>query len=124
MSDPIGITAQPVMTVERRSVQNDLETLRNVVDRHGVELIVVGLPLTLRGEQGPQAKKVIAFTERLRQQLTIPIQLLDERLTTLQGTRSLQETGVSSRKQRAIIDQVAAQLILQQYLDTHSHRAT
>ena len=117
MSDPIGLTAQPLMTIERAGGDADTEAIRALVEQYGVERIIVGLPLTLRGEQGPQANKVVAFADRLRQRLTIPVQLLDERLTTIQGTRSLLETGVSSRKRRAVIDQVAAQLILQQFLE-------
>ena len=117
MSDPIGLTAQPLMTIERSGGDADTQAIRALVEQYGVERIIVGLPLTLRGEQGPQANKVVAFADRLRQRLTIPVQLLDERLTTIQGTRSLLETGVSSRKRRAVIDQVAAQLILQQFLE-------
>jgi putative Holliday junction resolvase len=119
LSDPIGLTAQPVTTVERRNPSGDVDAIKALVERHGVGLVVVGLPLTLRGEQGPQARKVVAFAERIRQRLAIPVQLLDERLTTIQGTRSLLETGTSSRKRKQVIDQVAAQLILQQFLDTH-----
>lgn len=122
LSDPIGLTAQPVTTVDRRHPSGDVEAIKALVERHGVGLVVVGLPLTLRGEQGPQAKKVLAFAERLRQRLAIPVQLLDERLTTIQGTRSLLETGTSSRTRKQVIDQVAAQLILQQFLDTHRSR--
>ena len=117
MSDPIGLTAQPLMTLERSGAAADTEALRALVEQHGVERVIVGLPLTLRGEQGPQANKVVAFADRLRQRLPVPVQLLDERFTTIQGTRSLLESGVSSRKRRAVIDQVAAQLILQQFLD-------
>ena len=122
LSDPIGLTAQPVMTVDRRHPSGDVDAIKALVERHGVGLVVVGLPLTLRGEQGPQAKKVVAFAERMRQRLAIPVQLLDERLTTIQGTRSLLETGTSRRKRKQVIDQVAAQLILQQFLDTHRAR--
>ncbi len=122
LSDPIGLTAQPVTTLDRRNPSGDVDAIKALVERHGVGLVVVGLPLTLRGEQGPQAKKVVAFAERMRQRLAIPVQLLDERLTTIQGTRSLLETGTSSRKRKQVIDQVAAQLILQQFLDTHRAR--
>jgi putative Holliday junction resolvase len=117
MSDPIGLTAQPLATIDRADGHDGLEAIRALVERHGVARIIVGLPLTMRGEPGPQAKKVIAFADRLRQRLSLPVELLDERLTTLQGARSLLETGASSRKRRAVIDQVAAQLILQQFLD-------
>ena len=83
----------------------------------GAERIVVGLPLTMRGQTGPQAQKVQAFVRRLQELSAIPIEWIDERLTTVQGERSLRETGTSGRKRKQVIDQVAAQLILQQYLD-------
>jgi putative Holliday junction resolvase len=123
LSDALGLTAQPVATVERRASRGDIDAIQALVERHRVEQVVVGLPLTLRGEQGPQAKKVVAFAERLRQRLAIPVRLLDERLTTMQGARSLLEAGASRRRRRRVIDQVAAQLILQQFLET-SRRQT
>ena len=117
LSDPLGFTAQRLTVLERAGLAQDLETLCRLVERHGVAAVVVGLPLTMRGERGPQAQKVAAFCEALRKRLTVPVELIDERLTTVQGTRALQETGTRGRKRKAMIDQVAAQLILQQFLD-------
>ena len=119
LSDPLGLSAQRLMVLERRSTDRDLEALRVLVAQHEVETVVVGLPLTMRGEQGTQARKVTTFAQMLRRRLSIPVEFLDERLTTVQGERALLETNTSRRKRKQTIDQVAAQLILQQFLDLH-----
>lgn len=117
LSDSLGITAQRLAVVERRGSVQDVEAVRALVEQHGVEAIVVGLPLTMRGEHGVQAKKVVIFSDALRTRTAIPVQLVDERLTTVQGERALIETGARRRTRKEKIDQVAAQLILQQFLD-------
>ena len=118
MSDPLGLTAQRLVTLERHGgAAQDVAAIVRLVQEHAAEAVVVGLPLTLRGEHGPQAKKVTAFCELLRRHTPMPVHLLDERLTTAQGQRALLETDTSRRKRKTLIDQVAAQLILQQYLD-------
>lgn len=117
LSDPLGFTAQRLTVIERTAPAQDVEVVQSLVTQHGVQTVVIGLPLTMRGERGPQAQKVAAFSEALRRRLAVPIELVDERLTTVQGERALRETGTRRRKRKAVIDQVAAQLILQQYLD-------
>ncbi len=119
LSDPLGFSAQPLTVVERTAVADDLEALRVLVEGRGVGTVVVGLPLTMRGEQGPQARKVMSFVQLLRQRVSVPIELVDERLTTVQGERALLAMDTSRRKRKQTIDLVAAQLILQQFLDTH-----
>lgn len=122
ISDPSGIVAQPLTVITRQGTAVDVETLRALVTERDVGAIVVGLPLTLRGERGPQAQKVLAWVEHLRRGMPVPVHLLDERLTTVQGERSLRETGTSSRKRKQVIDQVAAQLLLQHFLETPRQR--
>jgi len=117
LSDALGLTAQRLTVLERRSPTEDTEAIARLAADHGAERIVVGLPLTMRGQTGPQAQKVQAFVRRLQELSAIPIEWIDERLTTVQGERSLRETGTSGRKRKQVIDQVAAQLILQHYLD-------
>lgn len=117
ISDALGMTAQGVTVLERRSPDADLEALRKLASERGAETIVVGLPLTLKGERGAHAQRVMAFAQRLRHTLGLPVELVDERLTTVQGERALIETGSSRKKRKAVIDRVAAQLILQHYLD-------
>lgn len=122
LSDSLGITAQRLALVERRALSDDLDAIGALAKQHEVRVIVIGLPLTLRGETGPQAKKVEAFTAALRRKIPVPVEMVDERLTTAQGERALLETGASRKQRKAAIDQVAAQLILQQFLDTQRAR--
>lgn len=117
ISDSLGLTAQRLTLIERHATVADVEVVRSLVEQHAAQAVIVGLPLTLHGEQGVQAGKVNTFVQALRQRLTVPVHLIDERLTTVQGERALLATGTSRRKRKQMIDQVAAQLILQQYLD-------
>ena len=119
MSDPLGLTAQPLTVIQRRSPTVDANTIRELIERHGVTAVVVGLPLTLDGTRGPQAKKVQGFIDTLRRHIALPIEWVDERLTTVQGERALREGNASRARRKQVIDQVAAQLILQQFLDRH-----
>ena len=121
LSDTLGLTAQRLTVLTRQNALADAKTIGVLAAQHGVETIVVGLPLTMRGEQGTQAKRVTSFVETLRRNTAVPIQWMDERLTTVQGERALLETGASRRKRKQVIDQVAAQLILQQFLDAQTH---
>ena len=120
LSDALGVTAQPLTVMTRGGLTQDLNAICALAAQHQAEAIVVGLPLTMRGEQGPQAKKVMAFAEALRRRLSISVQFIDERLTTVQGERALLETDTPRRRRKQLIDQVAAQLILQQFLDVHA----
>ena len=117
LSDALGLTAQRLTVIERRTASAALETICRVVDEHRVERIIVGWPLMLSGTRGVQAQRVEAFAKHLQQRVPVPVELLDERLTTVQGERALLETGASRRKRKQVIDQVAAQLLLQHYLD-------
>ena len=119
ISDALGLTAQPLTVLARRgALRDDVQAVCDLVAQHRVERVVIGLPLTMRGEAGIQAEKVTAFADTLRRRLDVPIQLVDERLTTVQGSRALRAAGLSGRRQRHVIDRVAAQLILQQFLET------
>lgn len=117
MSDALELTAQRLTLLDHTTTPRDVEAIVALAEEHGVSALVVGLPLTMRGEQGPQAKKVMAFCDALRRRTKTPVHVLDERLTTVQGQRALLETDTSRRKRKLLIDQVAAQLILQQFLD-------
>ncbi len=121
LSDSLGLTAQRLTVITRQGTKVALEAICKLVTQHQAEAVVVGLPLTLRGERGPQAQRVLAFAEALRRRVRVPVQLIDERLTTVQGERALLEVDTSRRKRKQVIDQVAAQLILQQYLDAQRH---
>ena len=117
LSDPLGITAQRLTLIERRDPAQDLEAIASLVSAHEVGTVIVGLPLTMKGEMGSQATLVMAFVERLRSRLGCPVETVDERLTTVEGERALLSTDASRQTRKRLIDQVAAQLILQSYLN-------
>lgn len=118
VSDELGLTAQPVLTLERkRNPREDLRSLARLARRYGVAGIVVGNPLHLSGEQSPRAAKTQAFAAELRQLTGLPIHLWDERLTTHEAHQILYEAGHARQEHRHVVDQVAATLILQSFLD-------
>ena len=118
VSDELGLTAQPVMTLERRrNRRDDLRSLARLARRFGVAGIVVGNPLHLSGEPSPQAEKTREFAAELGELTGLPIHLWDERLTTREAHQILYEAGHARQQHRRVVDQVAAALILQSFLD-------
>jgi len=119
VSDELGLTAQPVLTLERRSRRReDLRSLARLCRRFGVAGIVVGNPVHLSGEPSPQAVKTQAFAAELGELTSLPIHLWDERLTTHEAHQILYQAGHARQKHRKVVDQVAATLILQSFLDS------
>jgi putative Holliday junction resolvase len=118
VSDELGLTAQPVLTLERRGkLRDDLRSLARLCRRFGVAGIVVGNPLHLSGEASPRAAKTQAIAAKLGELTGLPIHLWDERLTTREAHTILYEAGHARQKHRKVVDQVAAALILQSFLD-------
>ncbi|WP_406676505.1 Holliday junction resolvase RuvX [Moorella sp. ACPs] len=117
VSDPLGWTAQGVTTIRRKNRAADVEALKQLVDRYGVEEVVVGLPRNMNGTCGPRAAEARAFAARLKAELGLPVHLYDERLSTVAADKILLEADLSRRRRRAVVDQVAASIILQGYLD-------
>jgi putative Holliday junction resolvase len=121
VSDELGFTAQPVLTLERRhNRREDLRSLARLARRFAVVGIVVGNPLHLSGELSPQAAKTQLFAAELGELTGLPIHLWDERLTTRAAHQILYEAGHARQKHRKVVDQVAATLILQSYLEQQS----
>ncbi|OGX49008.1 MAG: hypothetical protein A3G88_04980 [Omnitrophica WOR_2 bacterium RIFCSPLOWO2_12_FULL_63_16] len=120
LSDPLGISAQRLTVIERHDPARDFHAIASLVSTHEVGVVVVGLPLTLKGTRSEQTKSVEEFVNGLRQRRACPVEVVDERLTTVEGHRALRSTGASPRTHKRLIDQVAAQLILQTYLDAHA----
>lgn len=116
LSDALGMTAQPLTTLRRAGGETDLAALRKVCAEHQVSIIVVGLPLNMDGSEGLRARMSREFAERLRAALGIPVELWDERLTTVGAQRALLEADLSRKKRREVIDSVAAALILEGWL--------
>jgi putative Holliday junction resolvase len=121
ISDPLGYTAQPLFTLHRAGRRADLKSVGRVLRKHGVTEAVVGNPLYMSGDQSPQAAKAQAFAEELRVEFGITVHLWDERLTTTQAHRHLDDAGHAAIGRKGIIDQVAAVLILQSFLEARSN---
>jgi putative Holliday junction resolvase len=118
VSDELGLTAQPVMTLERkRNRRDDLRRLARLARRFGVAGIVVGNPVHLSGGVNPQAEKTREFAAELGELTGLPIHLWDERLTTREAHQILYEAGHARQQHRRVVDQVAAVLILQSFMD-------
>ena len=118
--DPDGVLATPLVTVPRDAGGgSDLRAIAELVAEHEAVGVVVGLPRTLAGREGPAAEAARAFADALAGVLDVPVELSDERLTTVVATQQLRERGVKGRKQRAVVDQAAAVAILQGWLDAH-----
>lgn len=118
MCDPDGILATPVETVPRDLDSGaDVRRIAELVAEHDVVGVVLGLPRNLRGEDGPAARAAREFCDALRAGLDVPVELTDERMTTVVAARQLSGRGVKGRKQRAVVDQAAAVQILQGWLD-------
>ena len=117
LSDPLGYTAQPLFTLHRTGRRADLKSVGRVLRKHGVTEAVVGNPLYMSGDQSPQAAKAQAFAEELRTEFGITVHLWDERLTTTEAHRHLDDAGHAAMGRKGIIDQVAAVLILQSFLE-------
>lgn len=118
VSDELGLTAQPVLTLERkRNPRDDLRSLARLARRFAVAGIVVGHPVHLSGEASPRSVKTETFAAQLGELTGLPIHLWDERLTTRTAHEMLYEAGHPRQSHRKIVDQVAAVLILQSFLD-------
>jgi putative Holliday junction resolvase len=117
LSDALGWTAGPLSALQRVGWKKDLAALRSLIAEHEVQRVVVGLPIQMDGREGEMARRTQEFVARFRLTITIPVETWDERLTTVQAERILVEADVRRDKRRAVIDSMAACLILQGYLD-------
>ncbi|MHA6800501.1 Holliday junction resolvase RuvX [Bounagaea algeriensis] len=125
ISDPAPVLATPVETVRRdRRRGSDLRRLAALVSEYGVVEVVVGLPVTMAGEEGHSAGMARRFGDALAPRIApVPLRFTDERLTTVTASRMLSERGVRGKEQRAVVDQAAAVEILQAWLDARGRSA-
>lgn len=122
VSDPLGITAQGLDTIQRKNKRTDFAQLEAVIRQYEAVELVVGYPLRLSGEIGIQAEKMTVFAQELEKRFQIPVHLFDERLTSTEANRVLRESEISIEKRAKAVDRMAAVLILQAWMETRSRR--
>jgi putative holliday junction resolvase len=115
--DRTGLIATGITTIERTSFEQDVEQIRQIVNERDVQVIVMGLPYSMDGSLGFQARQVQKFTIRLAKALKLPVEYMDERLTSFQAEQLLIAENRSPSRHKGLIDRKAAALILQQWLD-------
>ena len=117
VTDPLGITAQGLETLERKNKKQDFAYLNRVLREYDVKEIVVGLPLRMSGQEGTQSEKIRIFAEELGKKFGLPVHLCDERLTSAEANRFLRDTELSIEKRAKAVDRMAAVLILQGWME-------
>lgn len=117
LSDPVGTMAFPLTTIARKRPESDMEAIQGLVLQHGVKRIVAGMPRSLDGSLGQQAKRIQDFLSQLPQYVDAPVETWDERLSTVAAERMMLEAGVKEKKRKERVDAMAAAFILQGYLD-------
>lgn len=120
ISDELGMLAHPVETIVVKETPDPLARVAQLARDRDAGHIIIGLPKNMDGTAGAAAEKVRAFAEKLRGQVACPVRLWDERLTTVAAQRALHEAGRNAKQSRKVIDQVAAQIILQGWLDSQA----
>ena len=118
LSDELGVTAQPLATIQRTNRRDVTRRLREICAKHAVAQIIVGNPLHLTGEAGEMATEAASFATRLSKELGIETELVDERLTTWEARQTMTET--KSRRKGEPMDAIAAAVLLRDYLESHS----
>jgi len=120
VSDELGMLAHPVETIIVKETADPLGRVVQIAMEKDVGHVIIGLPKNMDGTTGVSAEKSRAFAEKLREKLTCPVRLWDERLTTVAAQRYLHDAGRNAKQSRKVIDQVAAQIILQGWLDSQA----
>lgn len=120
LSDPLGITAQGLPTLERINIREDMAALARLVSEREVTLLLMGNPIHMSGQEGRQAAYVHEFAERLAGVTQIPLKYWDERLTTVEAHRVLRSSGIGIEKRARAIDKLSAVILLESYLDSEA----
>jgi putative Holliday junction resolvase len=118
LSDPLGITAQGLETLQRTNIRQDLTAIAHIILEREVTLLLMGNPLHMSGDAGRQAAYVHEFAERLAQHTGVPLRYWDERLTTVEAHRVLRSSGIGIEKRARAIDKLSAVILLESYLDS------
>jgi len=117
LSDPLQIIAKPLTVIDRKKTDYISELSKIIVENEIIS-IVVGLPLTLKGKESKQTKTVLSFIDELQSKLTIPILQIDERLSSIAAEKSLQMQNIKTGYEKGKVDETAAAIFLQEYLDS------
>jgi putative Holliday junction resolvase len=124
ISDRSGTIASPLTVLQRsRSAQHDMNEIARIARDAGAEVVVVGLPLNMDGSHGPAAKRAVAEAQRLATVVGVPVEMHDERRTTVSADRSMLDAGLNAIERRQRVDKVAAAIMLQSWLDARNVRA-
>jgi putative Holliday junction resolvase len=118
VSDPLGVTAQGLPTLERTRIRDDLECLRQTITQYGVTLVLMGNPIHMSGAESRQSAYTRDFAERFSKYAGVPVRFWDERWTSVQAERVLRESGISIEKRARAVDQMSAVILLESYLDS------
>ena len=118
LSDPLGITAQGLETIQRTRIRDDLDALARIIQENEVTLILMGHPLHMSGREGRQAEYTREFAGRLAERTGLEIRFWDERLTTVEASRVLRSSGISIEKRARAVDRLSAVILLGSYLDS------
>ncbi|MGH9354662.1 MAG: Holliday junction resolvase RuvX [Terriglobia bacterium] len=122
VSDPLGLTAQGLPTLERTNLNDDLSTLSSLIHEYAIQEIILGNPLRKDGTPSAMSGRVDGFAEKLRKRAGCVVKLWDERLSSAEAQRMLRSSGIGLAKRQRAVDRVAATLILQSYLDWRAHQ--
>ena len=120
LSDPLRIIAKPLTIIDRKKTADHISRISEIISERKITSIVVGLPLTLKGGYSKQTEIVLAFIDQLKSELHIPIMTVDERLSSVAAEKSLQAQAVKTGHNKGRVDETAAAIVLQEYLDSQS----
>ena len=120
LSDPLGIIAKPFTIIDRKKTADHISRISEIVSQKKITSIVVGLPLTLKGHYSKQTEIVLTFIDQLKSDLQIPVVTIDERLSSVAAEKALQAQAVKTGYNKGRVDETAAAIFLQEYLDSQS----
>ncbi|MEW6720026.1 MAG: Holliday junction resolvase RuvX [Thermodesulfobacteriota bacterium] len=122
VSDPLGMTAQPLPPIEREGDRKDLARIGRLAAELGASSVVLGLPLLLNGDEGPAAARAREFGAKIEGELSLPVTMWDERMTTIQSERHLIDSGVRRERRKELRDSLSAMFLLQSALDLRNRK--
>jgi len=122
VSDPLGIAAHGLPTLERQDVESDIEAIVALIRERKADRVVIGMPFNMDGTSGPQAAEVKDFSDRLAAVAGMPVEAVDERLSTYEAQEGLKQMGIKAKNWRRYVDQLAAKVILTRYLERVSEK--